>query len=327
MATVSPTGEKEQTMVTIWKKRDDKIIRSAILEQSCWVQVTNPTSFEIESLEQEYLIPRDVIQDVLDVDERSRVEREDNYRGVIIRVPIFSPDIRVPYYTVPLGIFILEGLIITISMEEPSFLKDLSENRARFTDLGNPRNFVLQVFLGMSTYYLRYLKQINKQTTVIEQDLQRSVRNNELIRLLDVEKSLVYFTTSLKANEIVMDKLQRTYFTGMDEDLVDRLEDVLTEHRQAIDMANIYSNILSGMMDAFASVISNNLNVVMKRLTMISVVIMIPTFLASLYGMNVPLPFQGSNLAFYGILAVSAVAAGVGAVILGLRRISRRRRR
>lgn len=314
-------------MVTIWKRRDDRVIRSAILEQSCWVQVTDPTDFEVQSLEQEYLIPRDVIQDVLDVDERSRLEREDNYRGIIIRVPIYSEKARVPYYTVPLGIFILENLIITVCMEEPPFLRDLSENRTRFVDFADGRRFVLQIFLGILTYYLRYLKQINKQTSIIEQDLQRSVRNNELIRLLDVEKSLVYFTTSLKANEIVLDKLQRTFFISMNEDLTDRLEDVITEHRQAIDMANIYSNILSGMMDAFASVISNNLNVVMKRLTMISIVLMIPTFLASLYGMNVPLPYQGSPLAFYGILAVSGIAAGLGAVVLSIRRLLPVRRR
>ena len=155
---------------------------------------------------------------------------------------------------------------------------------------------------------------------MVETELQRSIRNTELVRLLNLEKSLVYFTTSLKGNELLLQKLQKTFLAGSSEEEVDELEDVVTENRQAIEMANIYSNILSGMMDAFASVISNNLNVVMKRLTSISLILMIPTLIASLYGMNVALPFQSSWWAFLGIVAVSGVLSVVSVfVFLGKR--------
>ena len=176
-------------------------------------------------------------------------------------------------------------------------------------------------------YYLKYLKETNRQSSAIEKDLQKSVRNNELIRLLTIEKSLVYFTTSLRANGLLIDKLQKRNVFRQTEDITDLLEDVITENQQAIEMANVYSNILSGMMDAFASVISNNLNVVMKRLTMISIILMIPTLFASIYGMNIDLPWQNSPLAFTGIIGVSIVAAGLGILLFTRSSMMERRKK
>ena len=164
--------------------------------------------------------------------------------------------------------------------------------------------------------FLRNLKVLNRHTSAIERELQRSVRNTELVQLLTIEKSLVYFTTSLKSNELVLEKLLKSRLIRFKEDEMELLEDVEIDNRQAIAMANIYSDILAGMMDAFASVISNNLNIVMKRLTVISIVLMIPTFIVSVFGMNVPLPWHETSNALLYIGGLCGASALLGAILL-----------
>ena len=306
-------------MIKIWKQNGNSLCRSAILERDCWLQVTAPTPLEKESLTREYGIEEETIKDILDIDERSRFEREDaegrGYLLIIYRVPFCSGDAPVPYYTVPMGIILVDGLTITVCAEEPGFIRALQSKTPRDFHLDKPFSFVLQLIRSAAVTYLSFLKEINRKTGGVEQDLQKSIKNTELIRLLNMEKSLVYFTTSLKSNALVIDKMRKGVWNGLDNDAEDLLEDVITENLQAIEMANIYSNILSGMMDAFASVISNNLNTVMKRLTMISIALMIPTLFASLYGMNlVHLPFSGSPFAFIGIAGVSVVSAVLGSL-------------
>ena len=302
-------------MIKIWKQNDVSIVQSAILERGSWLQVIDPTPLEIASLEREYGVYPVEIKDILDVVERSRSVREADHSLIIYRVPTHSAHARVQYHTIPIGIILVEGLTITISAGEPEFLKKIQGNPIRGFSLANQVSFVLHLFQQAAAMYLRYLKEINRKSSEVERDLQRSIRNNELVNLLDMEKSLVFFTTSLKSNELLIDKLRKTWWKALDETEVDLLEDVITENRQAIEMANIYSNILSGMMDAFASVISNNLNTVMKRLTMISIALMIPTLFASLYGMNLShLPFSRSPLAFLGIVVVSVLASILGAL-------------
>jgi magnesium transporter len=171
--------------------------------------------------------------------------------------------------------------------------------------------------------YLRALKELNKKTAIIERELQKSVRNNELVQLLTIQKSLVFFTTSLKSNELLLEKLQKSPLMRFGEDEQDLLEDVLTDNKQAIEMANIYSSILTGTMDAFASVISNNMNVIMKRLTIISISLMFPTFVTGFYGMNVNLPFMNNPFAWIGILSFCAVSALIGGWMLSDRRNER----
>lgn len=302
-------------MITLWKQNGKGLVRTAILESGCWIHVTTPTPIELETLTREYGIQPDVIADILDIDERSRTEREEGYTLFIVRVPVYEEGREVPYYTVPLGIIERPDIIITICMRENPVVDDLLENRVRNLELFNKRTFLLHVLMRSAYYYLRYLKEINRHTTKIERELQKSVKNNELIRLLELEKSLVFFTTSLKSNELLMMKLGKTGFGSLTELEADLLEDVLTENKQAIEMANIYSNILSGLMDAFASVISNNLNVVMKRLTSISILLMIPTLFASFYGMNVHLPLQNSPLAFLGLVMGSIVVSTTAALL------------
>jgi magnesium transporter len=185
---------------------------------------------------------------------------------------------------------------------------DLSDNRLKGVADGKRSSVILHIFLKTALRYLRHLKEINRRTAAIEIELQKSLKNQELIRLLNIEKSLVFFITSLKSNELMMERLMKTELLKLTTDDRDRLEDVLIDNRQAIEMANIYSNILSGMMDAFASVISNNLNVVMKILTSITIILMIPTLAASIYGMNIELPFQHLPHAFYIITGISCCA-------------------
>ena len=302
-------------MITIRKQAGNEIIRTAILERDSWLHVIAPDRLEIESLEREYGIPVDVIQDVLDPNERSRHEREDGLTILIVRVPIPTFENEdTPFTTIPLGIILTDSLVITVCAREPEFLQEVADGRVRGIRLSDRHRFVLTLFNRFTNRFLRYLKEIHQQTGVLEQKLQRSVRNTQLVRLLAMEKSLVYFTTSLKGNELLMDKLVRIMFKDLSEEDQDLLDDVLIDTKQAIEMANIYSNILSGMMDAFASVISNNLNTVMKRLTMISIILMIPTLFASIYGMNIGLPFQHSPMAFAGVMGVSVVVALLGSL-------------
>jgi magnesium transporter len=279
---------------------------------SNWISLVAPSQEELRNIADRYNIFPDSLIDVLDIDEQARVEREDSYLLIILRVPVNRPDQEIPYCTAPLGVVFAGDTVITVSLLENEVIRDLAQNRVRNFALTTRSSFLLHLFMRSATYYLRYLKEINRKTSQIEKDLQRSVKNNELIQLLSIEKSLVFFTTSLKSNELLMEKIQKPAFLRFNEDELDLLEDCLTENKQAIEMANIYSNILSGMMDAFASVISNNLNVVMKRLTVINLILMVPTLTASVYGMNVSLPFQSSPIAFFGI-----VGGSVGLTLLG----------
>lgn len=307
-------------MITIWKQNGKGITQNSAVEPNSWVHVAAPTPLEIESLRRDYKIEPDVINDILDADERSRMEKDDEYLMIIIRVPFYDPNNEVPYFTIPLGVVFVDDVIITISLRDHPILRSFMDNRVRNFNLASKRGFILHLFYNAATSFLRHLKEINRQTSFIERDLQRSIKNNELIRLLTMEKSLVYFTTSLKSNELLFEKLAKTTLLDLDEWEADLLEDVITETKQAIEMANIYSNIQSGMMDAFASVISNNLNVVMKTLTTISIILMIPTLIASIYGMNVGIPFQHSEYAFLGIMVFSVVSSVISAIFFSRRR-------
>jgi magnesium transporter len=292
------------------------------VEKGCWINVSAPTHDEIARLTNELNIPPDIVQDILDADERPRVEYDDDWQLVILRVPVTNPDNGVPFYTVPLGIFTAPDFTVTLCsqpnevlpFEQPSLYR---ESRQQVTDV---LNFILKLFLRSGNTYLRYLKQINQQTNMIEQDLEKSIRNKELNKLLKMEKCLVFFITSLKANELILVKLRNSKRNSISEINEDLMEDAIIENKQALDMAQIYSDIQSGMMDAFASVISNNLNVVMKKLTLISIILMIPTLIASLYGMNVPNYLENAGWAFPAILGFSGFTAYVSVYFFRKRR-------
>ncbi|OFX22975.1 MAG: magnesium transporter [Bacteroidetes bacterium GWA2_31_9b] len=278
------------------------------VENGCWINVTQPTTEEIQKIICEFHLPADIIQDILDADERPRLEIDDTWSLVIIRIPIKSTNNGIPFHTVPLGIFMAENFTMTLCLQNNEILpiEQPSLYRDQYRQISDVINFILRLFLRSGNTYLRYLKEINQQTSIIEQDLEKSIKNRELNKLLKMEKCLVYFITSIKANEIVLAKLRNSkkIVTEINEDL---LEDAIIENKQALEMAQIYSNIQSGMMDAFASVISNNLNVVMKQLTLISILLMIPTLIASMFGMNVPNSMENSKWAMPLIIVISVL--------------------
>ena len=299
-------------MITYWKNGTDlHEINSP--EKNCWINSINPTQEEIDILTGTYHVPFEIISDILDMDERSRMEIDEEWIALIMRIPIYNKGNGIPYYTIPFGLILLNDYLVSVCLSHNEILNEITQPvRNRKTDFENKINFILQIFLSSAKVYLKYLKQINVETTIIEKDLEQSTRNKELQKLLRMEKCLVYFITSLKSNELLLSKLRNSKFFNIKESNEDLLEDVIIENKQAIEMANIYSDILSGMMDAFASVISNNMNVVMKQLTSITILLMIPTLIASFYGMNIPNYFESSKWGFGIVIVLSVVLSGMG---------------
>ncbi len=295
-------------MITYWQIISKGITPINEYINDCVVNVINPSDQEIGILRTTFNVPEDIISDILDVDERSRIEFEEDQMIIILRIPLQAQQNSIPFTTIPLGLVVSKKNIIVICREENQVISEFFNRHSRKkVMIQNQIDFILNVFLHTTTIFHRYLKQINNQTNDVERDLAKSVRNEELQKLLKLEKCLVYFTTSLRSNDYLLSKLKNSKSIQMNEETEDLLEDVIIENRQAIEMANIYSDIQSGMMDAFASVISNNLNIVMKRLTSISIILMIPTLIASYFGMNVPNFIEDSKVGFVVIFILSAL--------------------
>lgn len=301
-----------------------------LAEKGIWVNIVNPTEDELNQISRCTAIHPDLLKAALDEEERSRIEVEDGQLLILINIPTFeSANGDIIYDAIPLGIIVTENNVVTVSLRDNLILKDFEFSKQKAFYTYKKTRFVLQILFMTASYYLRYLKQIDKRSNEVENQLHGSMKNEELIKLLHLEKSLVYFLTSLRANEVVMEKLLKSQLIKFDPDMQmtsqllkmypedeELLEDVITENKQAIEMAETYSNILSGMMDAFASVISNNLNIVMKFLTSITIVMALPTMVASFYGMNVPLPFQNSSFSFALVLGISVLLSVIGVVLL-----------
>jgi magnesium transporter len=284
-------------------------------EPNCWVNIECPTDAEKNYLINELNIPEPYINDIEDVDERPRIELEDGWFLILMRLPYKSEDESLPFGTVPLGLIFKDDVFVSISFYKTEMLSDfiLYGNRKNIT-ITNHFDFVLKLLLSSSVWFLKYLKQINQRIKLAENQLERSIKNEELQALLQIEKCLVYYTTSLKGNDILVHRIKniKDYRDTFDPELV---EDVEIELRQALETTNIYSDILSGMMDAYASVISNNLNIIMKQLTSISIILMIPTLIASLYGMNVPNMLQNNPLGFWIVLLISSIFSISGVLL------------
>jgi magnesium transporter len=292
-------------MIAIYKHSDAGLIKLTEPVDGCWINVTDPSQTEIKWL-QGLDVPQDYITYSLDIDERARTERENGEVLIVLRIPLYQGQaVDIPYFTIPMGIIISGHHLITICKYENDILCDFASGRVRNLSTAKRNRFVLRLLLATASKYLIYLREINKLVDVLEDQLQQSTRNKEVMELLKYQKSLTYFTTALKSNELMMERLQRSQlFKTFPED-EDLLDDVLTENQQAIEMTNISSNILSSMMDAFASIISNNLNVVMKFLAAITIVLSLPTLVASLFGMNVDLPFDHLPHAFGVVMGIS----------------------
>lgn len=275
-------------------------------ESNCWIHVECPTNEEINFLVNRFDVPIGFLNDTEDAEERPRVEFEDGWYFIILRIPIKILDNgSASFSTVPLGIIWKEDLFISISQYRNDMVDDFVEyaNRKKIAT-NNFLDLFLRLFLSSCVWFQKYLKQLNQQIRNVEHELEKSIQNTELQSLLKIEKSLVLFATSLKGNDILLTKLKinRLLRNQFDEEL---FEDAEIELKQAEETTKIYSDILSGMMDAYASVISNNLNVVMKRLTSISIMLMVPTLISSLFGMNLVNFMEESHYAFFSVVIFS----------------------
>ena len=296
-------------MVRIFKTIDGAIHEIQEPQEGCWIALTNPTATEIFEISEQFGIEVDDLRAPLDEEERSRIEVEDNYTLILADVPAIEERNEKDWYvTIPLGIIVTQKMIFTVCLEDTQVLTRFMEGRVRNFFTYMKTRFILQILYRNASMYLRYLRIIDKKSEQIEEKLHLSTRNQELMELLELEKSLVYFTTSLRSNEMVLEKLLKVESIKKYPEDTELLEDVIIENKQAIEMANIYSGILSGTMDAFASVISNNLNIVMKFLATVTIVLSIPTMIASFYGMNVNshgMPFADSPYGFAIVLGLT----------------------
>lgn len=300
-------------MIQYYKKKGRELNELKKLTKGCWIDISPPFSYEeLENLSESLDIPLDYLTDSLDIDERSRFEVEDDVKLIVLNTPIINKvedDSSPLYITVPIGIILTPDNILTISSYENQVLERFVENKVRMFNPEDKSLFVLQIFEQNVLRYLSCLKDLNVRRNAIEQELYNSSKNKELLKLLSIEKSFVYFVTGLSSNTLLKRKIQRLDFLGIKEDETksDMLEGIIVDINQAQEMANIYSNILAGTMDTFASIISNNLNVVIQRLTLITIVLMVPTLVSSFYGMNIKLPFQDTPYAFTFVVTLAVL--------------------
>lgn len=310
-------------MLQILKSENDLLreLNAETFEKGAWINLMDPSSEELNVVRKLVDLPLDVLTAALDEEESARMEIENEYILVLIDVPRKRDNDR--YETLPLGIILLPDAIVTVCLEEADVLTCFNRMTARLFDTGKRTRFLFNMLYRSATFFLRYLRQINIRTDEIERHLRQSMKNEELFQLLEMEKSLTYFTASLRTNHMVVDKLLRLRNNAKVEHLIkiyeedeDLLEDAQVEYRQAIEMVQMYSQILSGMMDAFASIISNNLNMVMKFLTSMTIILAVPTLIASFWGMNTRVPFEGHLPGFWVVSGISLLAAGFSAFAL-----------
>ena len=303
-------------MINIYKTIDGKVEEIEEIEKHAWINMVNPTDEELLWVSDQMNVEEDFLRAALDEEEISRAEWDEDTNQALITIDVPTMDDgtdMVLYSTLPVGIIETHENIITVCLEEHTVIEDFAKGRVKHVFTNLKTRFIFQILYRVASRFLVYLRHINRMSTEIEKELHRSMKNKELIQLLDLEKSLVFFSTSLKANQLVLEKLQRGRIIKLYEDDKELLEDVIIEVEQAIEMSNIYSNILSGTMDAFASIISNNLNIVMKVLTSITILMAIPTMVSSFYGMNVSgLPFPN----FGSVVIVVVVLTSLVALIL-----------
>ena len=303
-------------MITIYRSDEDQQLTEIMKpEDGCWISVVKPSSEELEMLQEITEIDADDLKAPLDLEERSRLMLENEYTMVLVDIPTHDEEDH--YETIPLGIYLTKDFIITICLQDSSILRSFAKQRVKEFYTFKKTRFLFQLLYRNATTYLRYLRIIDRKSDKIEEQLQKSQKNSELLELMGLEKSLVYFTTSLRSNEVVLEKLLRTDKVKKYPDDEDLLEDVIVENKQAIEMANIYSGILNGVMGTFASVISNNQNGVMKVLAIMTIVLSIPTIISGFYGMNFDnIPFAHEPMGFVITIAVAFVISGGIAFVL-----------
>ena len=304
-------------MKRIYKTVDEHLTICPTLEKGCWVHLQNPTKEEMDGLTKRFALDPTFLSAALDVEERARLEHDKDQTLIIVDTPFMEKEgSGYIYSTIPIGIVLVDDVIITIVTQETSIITDFTEERIRGFTTEKRFRFILQLLYRNAAMYLSYLKQVDKASMAVQEKLEKSLRNSELLQMMKLEKSLVFFSTSLKGNEVVLEKMMRLESIKQVPEGGDLLEDVIIENRQAMEMCTIYRDILSGTMDAFASIISNNLNIVMKVLTSLTILLSVPTLFASLWGMNVAVPFAASPFGFYVVLGLSVLCAFIAFIIL-----------
>lgn len=297
-------------MIQYFKNIEQKTIAIDKHTDAVWVNVLPPLKLEeFNELSENMEIPIDFLKDSLDIDERSRYEIEDDVKLIVIKTPTENNSFNLSdafYITIPICIILTHNQIVTVnSFENEAIKKFLNTFQHRNPDRMNM--MVLKIFEKVTTNFQDYLKEINTRRNSLEQKLYDSNRNEELLQLMRIQKSFVYFITALRSNELLMMKISRTNILKLKEEERDFLEDLIVETSQALEMANTYTNILNSTLDAFASIISNNQNEVLKRLTTLTIFLSVPVLIASIYGMNVPIPYKDSHLAFWMPVILSII--------------------
>ena len=280
-----------------------------------WVNVECPTPEDIHYLTNQFNVPESFLSDIADTDERPRIEYEGNWLLTIIRIPVQSQEQGIPFTTIPLGIMTNNEIIISVCYYKTELIPDfIRYTRRKEVVVRHKYDLILRLIHSSAVWFLKYLKQINNEVSTAEKELQQSIRNEDLLRLMNLQKCLVYFNTSIRGNEVMIRKLPKI-FNEKDYQNPELLEDVMIELKQAQNMVNIYSDILTGTMDAFASIISNNVNTIMKRMTSLSIVLMVPTLIASFYGMNVDIHIEELPHAFSLIVCFSVLLSALAFIV------------
>lgn len=306
-------------MIKVYKTDLDGTIKKIKkIQANSWINLASPTTEEIKQVTTKTNIPESLILKVLDYEELPRIENEDNATLIVVDVPyIEDKKSKDKYSTVPIGIITKDNYFVTVSLKESEILNDFKNNKIKDLDTAKKTRFIIQLLLRIATYYIKYLNLINREIENKEKILVKSTSNKELLNLMHIQKSLVYFVTSLKANDIILDKLSKGNIINMYTEDLDLLDDAMIENKQGIETANIYREILASMSDTYASIISNNLNEIMKFLAGITIVFSIPTMIASFMGMNVPLgDLANNNFSFMIVLGISILISIVVAIIL-----------
>lgn len=306
-------------MIKIFRTIDGTLHQISEAQEGSWIALIDPTATELVEIAEKYEIDVDHLRAPLDEEERPRVEVEDNYTLILVDIPIIEERNDKDWYgTIPMGIVVTDEIIFTVCLEDSPILGSFMDGRVRNFFTYKRTRFILQILYRNASMFLHYLRVIDKKSEQVEEKLHKAQKNEELLELLELEKSLVYFTTSLKSNEAVLEKLLKVENIKQYPEDTELLEDVIIENKQAIEMAHIYSGVLSGTMDTFASVISNNQNIVMKFLTTVTIVMSIPTMIFSAYGMNLSwkgMPFSKHPMGFLYVILFSLVFSLVIALI------------
>lgn len=309
-------------MLEITKTQDDGSLKTLELNEAVsgsWFNLINPTREEIQQVSLVLGLDESFLNNSLDADELSRMDFEDGNLLIITNVPIMDEEGN--FDTLPLGTIFTPESMITVCSHENKIINSFNTDTAKFFDTRHKANFLLNILFRAAKFYLRYLNIINKQTENIENSLKKTTHNKALFQLMEIQKSLVYFTTALKDNQLVLQKLLRMVnaqslqsIIKFTQDDIDMLEDVIIETKQAAEMVEMHRTILESMMDCMASIINNNLNLVMKFLAAITIIMSIPTMIGSFWGMNVPMPFGDNHFGFLIVIIISVVATCVAAV-------------